>query len=81
MYAELNTKSDFCAECGSTDELQIVELGDGELGYKCVHCGCTDPNKLHAVRRVCGYLSSYQSNSGRLDEIRNRFIRLDNRED
>ena len=81
MYAELNTKSDFCAECGSTDELQIVELGDGELGYKCVHCGCTDPNKLHAVRRVCGYLSSYQSNSGRLDEIRNRFIHLDNRED
>ena len=80
VYAELNTKSDYCAECGYEGEIEITEVGNGELGYKCPHCGNTNPDKMHVCRRVCGYLSTTMPNQGRLDEIAHRYIHLDNKE-
>lgn len=80
VYAELNTKSDYCNECGYDGEIEIVEMGDGQLGYRCPHCGNTDPSKMHVCRRVCGYLSTTMPNQGRLDEIKHRYVHLDNHE-
>ena len=79
VYAELNTKSDYCQVCGSTDELEIVDK-DGELIFQCKHCGNHDQKKLNYARRVCGYLSTNEMNTGRMDEIRNRYVHLDNHE-
>ena len=77
VYAELNTKSDVCNECGYNGEIEIVE-NNGELGYRCPNCGNTNPNTMHVCRRVCGYLSTTMPNQGRLDEIAHRYVHLDN---
>lgn len=76
-YAELNTKSDYCQECGSTDELEIVDK-DGQLVFRCKHCGNDNQQKLNYARRVCGYISTNEMNNGRMDEIQNRYVHLDN---
>lgn len=75
MYAELNTKSDFCQVCGSTDEIQIVEE-DGKLIWKCPNCGNRDQSKMNVTRRTCGYLGSNFWNQGRTEEIKDRFVHL-----
>lgn len=79
MYAELNTKSDYCHVCGSTDEIQIVE-DNGKLIWKCPHCGNTDQDKMNVVRRTCGYLGSNFWNQGRTEEIKDRYVHLGNME-
>ena len=81
VYAELNTKSDYCQVCGYDGEIEITEMGDGNLGYRCPHCGNTDESKMNVCRRVCGYLTTTMPNQGRLDEIRNRYVHLDTHED
>ena len=80
LYAEINSKSDYCKECGFDGEIEIVELGDGQLGYKCPNCGNTDSTRMNVARRVCGYISTDMPNNGRLDEIRNRYVHLDNKD-
>ena len=60
MYAELNTKSDFCQECGYTGEIQIVEE-DGKLLWECPNCGNRDQNKMNVARRTCGYIGDHSS--------------------
>ena len=75
MYAELNTKSDFCQVCGSTDEIQIVEE-DGKLIWECPNCGNRDQSKMNVTRRTCGYLGSNFWNQGRTEEIKDRYVHL-----
>lgn len=75
MYAELNTKSDFCEECGFDGEIQIVEE-DGKLIWKCPNCGNTNQDKMSVVRRTCGYLGSNFWNQGRTAEIKDRVLHL-----
>lgn len=79
MYAELNTKSDYCQVCGSTDEIQIVE-DNGKLIWQCPHCGNRDQAKMNVARRTCGYIGSNFWNQGRTQEIRDRYVHLGNRE-
>jgi len=80
MYAELNTKSDYCQVCGYDHEIEIIEDGKGNLIYKCPNCGNTDHSKMNIARRVCGYISTTMPNNGRMDEFRNRYVHLDNHE-
>ena len=75
MYAELNTKSDYCQVCGSTDEIKIVEE-DRKLIWECPHCGNRDQSKMNVTRRTCGYLGSNFWNQGRTEEIRDRYVHL-----
>lgn len=75
MYAELNTKSDYCQVCGSTDEIKIVE-DNGKLIWECSHCGNRDQSKMNVTRRTCGYLGSNFWNQGRTEEIRDRYVHL-----
>lgn len=75
MYAELNTKSDYCQICGSTDEIKIVE-DNGKLVWECPHCGNKDQSKMNVTRRTCGYLGSNFWNQGRTEEIKDRFVHL-----
>ena len=76
MYAELNTKSDYCQVCGYDGEIQIYEDADKKLGWKCPHCGNTDQNKLNVARRTCGYIGSQFWNQGRTQEIKERVLHL-----
>ena len=76
MYAELNTKSDYCQECGYTGEIQIVEDEHKKLIWKCPKCGCTDQNKLNVARRTCGYIGTQFWNQGRTQEIKERVLHL-----
>ena len=76
MYAELNTKSDYCMECGFDGEIQIHEDEDGKLIWKCPNCGNTDQTKLNVARRTCGYIGSQFWNQGRTQEIRDRVLHL-----
>lgn len=76
MYAELNTKSDFCQCCGSTSEIQIVEDENGKLIWKCPQCGNTDEDKMNIARRTCGYIGTYGWNQGRTQEIKERFVHV-----
>ena len=76
MYAELNTKSDYCQECGYTGEIQIVEDEHKKLIWKCPKCGCTDQNKLNVARRTCGYIGTQFWNQGRTQEIKDRVLHL-----
>lgn len=78
MYAELNTKSDYCQKCGYDGEIEIFDKEDGKLDWKCPQCGNTDHDTLNVARRVCGYISTNFFNQGRTDEIKNRYIHLDN---
>ena len=76
MYAELNTKSDFCQECGYTGEILI----DEKLEWYCPNCGNRDHDKLNVARRTCGYIGTNFWNKGRTQEIKERVIHLDNKE-
>lgn len=75
MYAELNTKSDYCQVCGSNDEIKIVEE-NGKLIWECPHCGNRDQSKMNVTRRTCGYIGSNFWNQGRTEEIRDRYVHL-----
>ena len=75
MYAELNTKSDFCQECGFDGEIQIVEE-DGKLVWECPHCGNRDQTKMNVARRTCGYIGTQFWNQGRTQEIMDRVLHL-----
>ena len=75
MYAELNTKSDYCQECGYDGESQIVEE-DGKLIWKCPKCGNTDQSKMNVARRTCGYIGTQYWNQGRTQEIKERVLHL-----
>ncbi|MBQ8404462.1 MAG: anaerobic ribonucleoside-triphosphate reductase [Clostridia bacterium] len=77
MYAELNTKSDFCQECGYDGEIQIVENEDKKLIWQCPNCGNTDQTKMNVARRTCGYIGSQYWNQGRTQEIRERVTHVD----
>lgn len=76
MYAELNTKSDYCQECGFDGEIIIKEDENGKLHWMCPKCGNTDESKLNVVRRTCGYLGSNFWNQGRTQEIKERVLHL-----
>lgn len=80
MYAELNTKSDYCQKCGYDGEIEIVDTDDGKLGWRCPNCGNTDQTKMNVARRTCGYIGSQFWNQGRTQEIRDRYVHLDNHE-
>ncbi|MCD8099123.1 MAG: anaerobic ribonucleoside-triphosphate reductase [Oscillospiraceae bacterium] len=75
MYAELNTKSDYCQICGWDGEIEIVE-DDGKLIWRCPQCGNTDQNKMNVARRTCGYIGTQFWNQGRTQEIRERVLHL-----
>ena len=77
MYAELNTKSDYCQECGYSGEIQIVENEDKKLIWQCPNCGNTDQTKMKVARRTCGYIGSQFWNQGRTQEIRERVMHVD----
>ncbi|WP_270807969.1 anaerobic ribonucleoside-triphosphate reductase [Clostridium fessum] len=76
MYAELNTKSDFCEKCGYDGEIKIVEDEAGKLVWECPNCGNRDQNKLFVARRTCGYIGTQFWNQGRTQEIRDRVLHL-----
>ena len=75
MYAELNTKSDYCQCCGYDGEIKIVE-DNGKLVWECPNCGNRDQNKMNVARRTCGYIGSNFWNQGRTQEIRDRVVHL-----
>jgi ribonucleoside-triphosphate reductase len=75
IYAELNTKSDYCQECGYDGEIEIVEE-DGKLVWKCPQCGNTDQDKMNVARRTCGYIGTQYWNQGRTQEIKERVLHL-----
>ena len=75
MYAELNTKSDYCQVCGFDGEIQIIE-DDGKLVWECPHCGNRDQSKLNVARRTCGYIGTQFWNQGRTEEIKDRVLHL-----
>ena len=75
IYAELNTKSDYCQVCGWDGEIQIVEE-DGKLIWKCPQCGNTDQDKMNVARRTCGYIGTQFWNQGRTQEIKDRVLHL-----
>ena len=76
MYAELNTKSDYCQVCGFDGEIEIKEDEDGKLVWVCPQCGNTDQSKMNVARRTCGYIGTQYWNQGRTQEIRDRVLHL-----
>ncbi len=76
MYAELNTKSDYCQVCGFDGEIQIASNEDGKLIWKCPNCGNTDEDKMNVARRTCGYIGTQFWNQGRTQEIQDRVLHL-----
>ncbi len=76
MYAELNTKSDYCQVCGYDGEMQIIEDEHKKLIWECPHCGNRDQNKMNVARRTCGYIGTQFWNQGRTQEIRERVMHL-----
>ena len=76
MYAELNTKSDYCQVCGYDGEIKIIDK-DNELIWKCPNCGNTDKSKMNVARRTCGYIGTNFWNQGRTAEIKDRYVHLD----
>ncbi len=76
MYAELNTKSDYCQVCGYDGEIQIVTDEEGKLIWKCPKCGNTDQSKMNVARRTCGYIGTQFWNQGRTQEIKERVLHL-----
>lgn len=75
IYAELNTKSDYCQECGFDGEIEIVEK-DGKLEWVCPNCGNHDQDKMNVARRTCGYIGTQYWNQGRTQEIKERVLHL-----
>jgi anaerobic ribonucleoside-triphosphate reductase len=76
MYAELNTKSDYCQVCGYDGEIQIVEDENHKLIWRCPNCGNTDQSKMNVARRTCGYIGTQFWNQGRTEEIKERVLHL-----
>lgn len=76
MYAELNTKSDYCSACGFDGEIKIVKDDNGKLVWECPNCGNRDQNQMSVVRRTCGYLGTNFWNQGRTEEIQDRVLHL-----
>ena len=76
MYAELNTKSDFCQQCGYDGEIAIVEDEDGKLVWECPNCKNRDQSKMNVARRTCGYIGTQYWNQGRTEEIKDRVLHL-----
>ncbi len=76
IYAELNTKSDYCQCCGYDGEIEIKEDEDGKLVWVCPNCGNTDQNKMNVARRTCGYIGTQYWNQGRTQEIKDRVLHL-----
>ena len=76
MYAELNTKSDYCEKCGYDGEIQIITDTEGKLVWECPNCGNRDQNKLFVARRTCGYIGTQFWNQGRTQEIKDRVLHL-----
>ena len=76
MYAELNTKSDYCHICGFDGEITVEEDGHGKLVWKCPNCGNTDQDKMNVARRTCGYIGTQYWNQGRTQEIKERVLHL-----
>ena len=79
MYAEINTKSDYCQVCGYNGEIQIIKE-NGELIWECPNCKNRDQDKMNIARRTCGYIGSHYWNQGRTQEIAERFVHLDDHE-
>lgn len=80
MYAELNTKSDYCQVCGWDKEILIKTDEKDNHYYECPNCGNINPDKMNIARRVCGYISTTVPNEGRLEEIAERYVHLDDHE-
>ena len=76
MYAELNTKSDFCDVCGYDGEIQIKEDENGKLIWECPNCGNRNQDKMSVARRTCGYIGTQFWNQGRTQEIKDRVLHL-----
>ena len=76
IYAEINTKSDYCQECGYDGQIEIIENEDGKLIWKCPNCGNTNQNKMNVARRTCGYIGTQFWNQGRTQEIRDRVLHI-----
>ena len=76
MYAELNTKSDYCQVCGYDGEIKIIDENN-QLIWECPNCGNRDKSKMNVARRTCGSIGTQFWNQGRTDEILHRFIHLD----
>lgn len=79
MYAEINTKSDYCQVCGYDGEIKIIDKNN-ELTWQCPNCGNTDKNKMNVARRTCGYIGTNFWNQGRTQEIKERYVHLDDHE-
>ena len=79
MYAELNTKSDYCQECGYDGEIKIID-SDGELIWECPNCGNRNKDKMNVTRRTCGYIGTNFWNQGRTEEIKERYVHVDDHE-
>ena len=81
IYAELNTKSDYCQECGYEGEIKVLKDEESNKWiWRCPQCGNTDQNKMNVARRTCGYIGSNFWNQGRTEEIAERVLHLDNRD-
>ena len=76
MYAELNTKSDYCECCGYDGEIKVVKDDSGKLVWECPNCGNRDQNKMSVARRTCGYIGTQWWNAGRTEEISQRVLHL-----
>ncbi|MFK4784510.1 anaerobic ribonucleoside-triphosphate reductase [Fusobacterium sp. MFO224] len=76
MYAEINTKSDYCQKCGYTGEIKIKENESGKLIWECPNCGNSDQNTMNVARRTCGYIGTQYWNQGRTQEIKERVLHL-----
>ena len=76
LYAELNTKSDYCEKCGYDGEIKIVTDNYGKLVWECPNCGNRDQNTLFVARRTCGYIGTQFWNQGRTQEIKDRVLHL-----
>ena len=77
MYAEINTKSDYCQKCGWDHEILIEEDESGKLIWKCPNCGNTDQSTMNVARRTCGYIGTQYFNAGRTQEIKDRYVHVD----
>ncbi|MBQ1604893.1 MAG: anaerobic ribonucleoside-triphosphate reductase, partial [Lachnospiraceae bacterium] len=76
MYAELNTKSDYCEECGYDGEIRVIEDTSGKLVWECPNCGNRNQDKMSVARRTCGYIGTQFWNQGRTEEIRDRVLHI-----
>ena len=76
MYAELNTKSDYCMQCGYDGEIKIIDDENGKLIWECPNCGNHDQHTMSVARRTCGYIGTQFWNQGRTQEIKDRVLHL-----